>query len=26
LEALRKNVLPDLQAKVYDDLFLKGTS
>ena len=26
LEALRKNVLPGLQAQVYDDLFLKGTS
>lgn len=26
LEALRKNVLPELQAQVYDDLFLKGTS
>lgn len=26
LEALRKNVLPELQDKVYDDLFLKGTS
>lgn len=26
LEALRKEVLPALQAKVYDDLFLKGTS
>ncbi len=26
LEALRKNVLPELQRKVYNDLFLKGTS
>lgn len=26
LESLRKNVVPELQAKVYDDLFLKGTS
>jgi hypothetical protein len=26
LEALRKNILPGLQAQVYDDLFLKGTS
>jgi hypothetical protein len=26
LEALRKNVLPELQGQVYDDLFLKGTS
>ena len=26
LEALRKTVLPELQAQVYDDLFLKGTS
>ena len=26
LEALRKNVLPELQAQVYNDLFLKGTS
>jgi len=26
LEALRKNVLPELQSQVYDDLFLKGTS
>lgn len=26
LAALRKNVLPELQAQVYDDLFLKGTS
>ena len=26
LESLRKNVLPELQAQVYDDLFLKGTS
>jgi hypothetical protein len=26
LEALRRNVLPTLQAQVYNDLFLKGTS
>jgi len=26
LESLRKKVLPELQAKVYDELFLKGTS
>jgi hypothetical protein len=26
LEALRKNILPALQAQVYDDLFLKGTT
>jgi hypothetical protein len=26
LEALRKTVLPELQAQVYDDLFLKGNS
>ena len=26
LERLRKNILPALQAQVYDDLFLKGTS
>lgn len=26
LEALRKNIVPELQGKVYDDLFLKGTS
>jgi hypothetical protein len=26
LEALRKNVLPELQGQVFDDLFLKGTS
>lgn len=26
LEALRRYVLPELQARVYDDLFLKGTS
>lgn len=26
LEGLRKNILPGLQAQVYDDLFLKGTS
>jgi hypothetical protein len=26
LEALRKEILPSLQAQVYDDLFLKGTS
>lgn len=26
LEALRKNIVPALQAQVYDDLFLKGTT
>lgn len=26
LEALRKDILPELQAQVYNDLFLKGTS
>lgn len=26
LDALRKNVLPEVQAQVFDDLFLKGTS
>jgi len=26
LDTLRKKVLPELQAQVFDDLFLKGTS